>query len=64
MCEIDFLVDTNGVVTDVRNKVWPMSPSIENVPRSWDMKPLVFVLPIPVGLILMILEMLVRSHAH
>ena len=64
MCKTDFIVDKNGVVTDVRNKVWPVSPSIENVPRPWDVKPLVFIIPIPVGLILMILEILVRSHAH
>lgn len=64
MCEIDFLVDANGVVTDVRQKVWPVSPTIESVPRPLDGKPLIFMIPIPVGLILMILEMLVRSHVH
>jgi hypothetical protein len=62
MGKVDFVVDQNGVVTDVRNKVWPVSSSIESAP--WDAKPLVLMIPIPVGLILMILEMLIRSHVH
>jgi hypothetical protein len=64
MSETDFVVDRNGVVTDVRNRVWPVSSSTENAPIPWHVTPLVFLVPIPVGLILMILEMLVRSHGH
>ena len=62
MDEIDFLVDKNGVVTDVRKKVRPVSSSTDCAP--WDVNPLAFMIPIPIGLILMILEILVRNHAH
>ena len=63
MTVIDSLVDQNGIVLDVRSEKRPVVP-VESAPEPMNVKPLVFLLPIPIGLLLMILEVLIRSHLH